>query len=254
MTLACCLSAMRGAWLTVVVGVVGCGGSGAMGMGAPDFAISSSSPSQDLGGAAGDGDDGGAVGSDGGVVAPMNGTATITGVINGYQVDPVRSVVAIVTGQSFEVYISDRADLCTVMQMGSSPKSASIFRFGSNAGAAPHTFPAGAYTYPSGSGIGSGGGTGGGMGGGTGGGGNGMGTRDAVIMSSSDGCIFDGYNQASTGSFTIAAAVAPDATEIDGSFAVTFDAVTQTGRFTGTFKAPVCPHATDVPQTPVFCE
>lgn len=67
-------------------------------------------------------------------------------------------------------------------------------------------------------------------------------------------CIFDGYNQASTGSFTIAAPVAPNATEIDGSFDITFDVITESGRFTGTFKAPVCPRATNVPEKPVYCE
>ena len=253
-----------GAWVVLVVGVAGCGGArggsdGSTGADAPDFATPSDPAPPDLAvvdaGNADDGgthaDDGGTPAGDGGVVAVPNGTATITGVINGYQVVPVRSVVAVVTGQSFEVYLSDRANLCTILQMGSSPKNASIFRLGSSAGTAPHTFPAGAYTYPSGSGSGGGMG-GGGMGGG--GGGNGMGTRDAVIMASGANCIFDGYNQASTGSFTIDAPVAPDATEIDGTFDITFDITTQMGRFTGTFKAPVCPHATNVPQTPAYCE
>lgn len=250
----------NGAWLALIVGVVGCGGAnGANGGGAGDLAMLPGFGS-DLGGDSGGGDGGGGTpGSDGGAGAPANGTATIMGVINGYQIKPVSSVVAVVTGQSFEIYISDRADLCSVMQMGASPMSASIFRIGASAGSTGHTFPAGSYTYPSGSGSGMGGGNGGGMGGGTGGGtdggtGGGMGTRDAVIMSSSGGCIFDGYDQASTGSFTLAAAVAPDATEIDGSFDITFDAVTQMGTFTGSFKAPVCPHATDVPQTPIYCE
>ncbi len=228
-------------------------------MDAPDFATAPDPTAPDLG--TDDGgivDDGGMAGSDGGVVSVPNGTATISGVINGYRVTTVRSVVAVLTGLSFEVYISDRADLCTIMQMGASPKNTSIFRVGATAGSAPHTFPAGMYTYPSGSGSGSGGGNGGGGmgGGGTGGtgGGTGMGTRDAVIMSSGDNCIFDGYNQASTGSFTITAPVPPDATEIDGTFDITFDVITQSGRFTGTFKAPVCPHATNVPETPVYCE
>jgi hypothetical protein len=244
----------------VVVGIVGCGGSragtdGPTGPDAPDFATPADPTTPDLSVVdAGNSADGGTHEGDGGVVGVANGTATITGIMNGYQVVPVRSVVAVVTGLSFEVYISDRADLCTIMQMGSSPKGTSIFRLGSSAGMAPHTFPAGAYTYPSGSGSGSGGGTGGGGMGGGGGGGAGMGTRDAVIMSSGSNCIFDGYNQASTGSFTINAPVAPDATEIDGTFDITFDAITQTGRFTGTFKAPVCPNATNVPQTPVYCE
>jgi hypothetical protein len=158
-----------------------------------------------------------------------------------------------VTGLSFNVYISDRADLCTILQMGSSPRDTSMFRLGSIAGAAPHTFPAGTYSYPSGSGSGSGGGTGGGTGGG-GTGGGGMGTRNAVIARSSSNCIFDGYDQASTGSFTLNGAVAPDDTEIDGSFDITFDAVTQVGRFTGSFRAPVCPNAKDIPYTPVYCE
>jgi hypothetical protein len=200
-------------------------------------------------------DDGGSDVADDGGVHGINGTATITGVINGYQVMPVRSVVAVVTGQSFEVYISDRANLCTIMQMGSSAKNTSIFRVGATAGAAPHTFPAGTYTYPSGPGSGGGGGNGNGGGGMGGGGGGAMGTRDAVIMSTADNCIYDGYNQASTGSFTINAPVAPDATVIDGTFDITFDVITEMGRFMGSFHAPVCPNATNIPETPtMYCE
>jgi hypothetical protein len=39
-----------------------------------------------------------------------NGTATISGSINGYTVAKPLSVVAVVTGTSFNVYIADRAD------------------------------------------------------------------------------------------------------------------------------------------------
>src|ERR1700744_5481324 len=139
----------NGALVALIVGVVGCGGSnGANGGGSGAFATPGGA--SDLGeGGGGGGGDGGVSGGDGGTTVPANGTATITGVINGYQVSPVRSVVAVVTGQSFEIYISDRDDLCSVMQMGSSPKSASIFRIGASAGATGHTFPAGSYTYPS---------------------------------------------------------------------------------------------------------
>ncbi|HEX8951254.1 MAG TPA: hypothetical protein VF945_05390 [Polyangia bacterium] len=246
--------------LALIVAAAGCGGSRASSDGsaqpdAPDLAMAPEPTAPDLalpgGGLDGDG---GTHDGDGGVVAVPNGTATISGDFNGYQVAPVRSVVSVVTGQSFEVYLSDRADLCTIMQMGSSPKDTSIFRIGSSAGMAGHTFPAGAYTYPSGSGSGTGGGTGGGGSGGGGGGGNGMGTRDAVIMRSGANCIFDGYNQASAGSFTIDAAVPPNATEIDGTFDITFTVGGQMATFSGTFKAPVCPHATDVPETPIYCE
>src|SRR5262249_46394895 len=156
----------------VLVVAAGCGASpdGMSGMDEPDLAIPAGPTSPDLGVRdGGRDDDGGSQGGgddDGGVAAP-NRAATISGVINGYQITNVRSVVAVVTGQSFEVYISDRADLCTIMQMGSSPKDTSIFRLGSSAGMGPHTFPAGTYTYPSGPGSGSGGGNGGGgMGGG----------------------------------------------------------------------------------------
>jgi hypothetical protein len=242
--------------LLLLVGV-GCGSahSGAGGqdpVDAPDLATPSEASSPDLG-HVDTSDDGGTVAGDGGVVV-SDGTATITGMMGGYSLDTVRSVVAVVDGQSFEIYISDRANLCSILQMGSSAKDTSIFRIGASAGMAPHTFPAGTYTYPSGAGSGAGGGTGGGgMGGGTGGG-TGMGTRDAVIMASGANCIYDGYNQASMGGFTITAPVAPDATVIDGTFDIQFDTALQTGRFMGSFHAPVCPHATNIPQTPVYCE
>lgn len=222
----------------------GCGGSRGTNPAphAPDLATPYVAPAVDMAIVASDGGDGGNHdGGDGGS-GVVNGTATISGAFNGYDVPTVRSVVSVVNGQSFEVYISDRVDLCTIMQMGSSPKNTSIFRIGSTAGMTGHTFPAGMYTFPSG-------GNGGGMGGG-----GGMGTTNAVIMRSGASCIFDGYDQASAGSFTIGAAVAPTATEIDGSFDITFTVGAQMATFNGTFKAPVCPNATNVPQTPVYCE
>ena len=192
-----------------------------------------------------------------------NGTATITGSINGYTVTTPKSVVAVVSGTSFNVYIGDRADLCSVLQKGASPSATTFLTFGSAAGMGPHTFPAGAYTYPSGagSGGGTGGGTGGGMGGGgngggggTGGGGAGMGTRTALIATSDPSCGLTGYNQASTGSFTLKAPVDTTAKTIDGSFDITFDVTTQKGTFTGTFSAAVCPNAKDIPLNAVACD
>jgi hypothetical protein len=188
---------------------------------------------------------------------PITGTATLSGSMNGYTVGTIRSVFAVVTGTSFHVYISDRADACKILQAGATPRSSSLFRIGSVAGAGPHTFPLGAYTFPSGGGSGTGGGTGGGgMGGGTGGGGGtGMGTRDAVIAAADASCQLTGYNQAASGSFTIKAPVDPaTTTSIDGSFDITFSVGAQMGELKGTFTAPVCPNAKDVPFSPVACQ
>ena len=45
----------------------------------------------------------------------INGCAEIRGQMNGYYVGTVRSVFAVVTDSSFNVYISDRPDLCSVL-------------------------------------------------------------------------------------------------------------------------------------------
>ena len=247
---------MRFVSLAVALVLVGCGGS---------MSPTGNGNTPATGDPGGGGANGGGTGNDGGGATPgdrggpatvPNGTATITGTINGYTVANVKSVVAVVTGSSFNVYIADRADLCSVLQKGVSPSNTTFLAFGSTAGAAPHTFPAGAYTYPSGSGSGggTGGGMGGGTGGGTGGGGNGMGTRSALIATSDANCGLTGYNQASTGSFTLTAPVDTTAKTIDGSFDITFDVVTQTGEFKGTFSAAVCPNATDIPLNAVGCD
>jgi hypothetical protein len=210
-------------------------------------------------GGGGTGGTAGGGGGGGGTTAVPNGTATIAGTINGYTVATPKSVVAVVTGTSFNVYIADRADLCTVLQAGASPKGTTFLAFGATAGMGPHTFPLGSYTYPSGSGSGggTGGGTGGGMGGGgagSGGTGGGMGTREALIATSDANCALTGYNQASTGSFTTKAAVDATAKTIDGTFDITFDVTTQKGTFTGTFSAAVCPNAKDIPLSAVACD
>ena len=79
------------------------------------------------GGSGGGGGTGGAGGGGGGGTTTVpNGTAMITGSINGYTVATPKSVVAVVTGTSFNVYISDRADLCTILQAGSSAKDITL--------------------------------------------------------------------------------------------------------------------------------
>jgi len=259
---------MRILSLAFALGLVGCGGSmpstggngttggggtgGSGGGGATDLP----DMSEGGGGTGGGGGGGDASGDMGGPTTVPNGTATISGTINGYTVATPKSVVAVVTGTSFNVYIADRADLCAVLQKGASPSSTTFLAFGSTAGSGPHTFPAGSYTYPSGSGSGggTGGGSGGGTGGGTGGGGNGMGTRSALIATSDANCGLTGYNQASTGSFTTKAPVDATAKTIDGTFDITFDVTTQMGTFTGTFSAAVCPNATDIPLSAVACD
>ncbi len=196
---------------------------------------------------------------DGGTTAVPNGTATISGTINGYTVAAPKSVVAVVTGTSFNVYIADRADLCAVLQTGASPSGTTFLAFGAAAGMGPHTFPAGSYTYPSGSG--SGGGNGGGRAAATAVApaadrrhGDGTGTHGALIATSDANCGLTGYNQASTGSFTTTAPVDTTAKTIDGTFDITFDVTTQKGTFTGTFSAAVCPNATDIPLSAVACD
>ncbi|MDB4967037.1 MAG: hypothetical protein JWN44_2726 [Myxococcales bacterium] len=178
-----------------------------------------------------------------------NGSGTITGAINGYTVTTPRSVVSVVTPTSFSVYISDRADLCAILQAGGSAKSSSFLRFGAVAGAAK-VWPAAAYTYPS-----SGGGTGGGTGGGGGGGGAGTGMHNALIATADANCTLTGYTQASAGNFTTSGAVDPaSATTVDGTFDITFSVGAQSGQFKGTFKAPVCPGAKEIPLNTTNCK
>jgi hypothetical protein len=81
-----------------------------------------------------------------------------------------------------------------------------------------------------------------------------MGTRTALIATSDATCGLTGYNQASTGSFTIKAPVDTTAKTVDGSFDITFDVTTQKGTFTGTFTATVCPNAKDIPISAVACD
>src|SRR5437588_254044 len=81
----------------------------------------------------GDTGGGGGGGGGGGVTVP-NGTGTITGTMNGYTVATPRSVISVVTASSVSVYLSDRADLCTILQAGGTPKTSTFFRFGVSAG------------------------------------------------------------------------------------------------------------------------
>jgi hypothetical protein len=63
-----------------------------------------------------------------------------------------------------------------------------------------------------------------------------------------------GYNQATTGNFTIKAPVDANAKVVEGTFDITFEVGAQKGEFTGSFSAPICPNATDMPLQPMYCE
>lgn len=243
-----------------------------------------------LGAAPGAGSPGGSGGSGAGV-ADMGGggaatgtgigSGTLTGVMNGFTVAPIRTVFAVVNGSSFNVYLSDRADACAVLQAGATPKNGSFLRLGSSAGATPHTFPAGSYSFTpaattaSGSGgtggSGGSGGFGGRFGGGFGGGGfggggnnnpdggagngNGNGMPSAVIASADGTCALSGYDQTTAGGFTLHAPVdTSKPTTIEGTFDITFANMAVTGELKGTFSAPVCPNAKDIPLVPVACQ
>jgi hypothetical protein len=181
---------------------------------------------------------------------PVNGSGMLNGSVGVHSVPTVKSVFAVVNTTSFSIYLSDRDDLCKVLQDQSSPKETRFLRFGSTSGM-PKTFASGSYTYPSGGG---GGGGGGGGSGGGGGAGDGMGTRHALIATTSANCAVAGYTQASAGSFTIDAAVDTTTSSVGGTFDITFTAGTITGTTKGSFTAPVCKGATEIPLTPVYCE
>jgi hypothetical protein len=179
-------------------------------------------------------------------------SAHIRGSINGYGVDVARSVFAVVDDTHFSIYISDRDDLCTVLQKGASPRNKSFFRIGSVADA-PQTFPIGGYAYPSGPGSG----TGHGDGSGTGEGGPtyGRGIRNAVIARTNDNCLLSGYNQAAWGDFALLSTVDASTTRIWGAFDIYFEVGVNSGEFIGDFVAPICPYATEIPFTaPAYCE
>ena len=177
----------------------------------------------------------------------ISGCATISGAMEGYSVPAVRSVIAVVGPSSFNVYIADRAGLCGILQAASSAKNTSFMRVGSVADT-PQSFPAGVYSYPSGPGSGGGKGTGpvdGGI----------MGTRNAVIARSDDNCIFEGYDQASDGSFVLDGPVDATTTQLSGTFDVIFTVGAISGEIQGSFVAPVCPNATDITFVePMYCE
>ena len=59
---------------------------------------------------------------------------------------------------------------------------------------------------------------------------------------------------ATTGNFTTTAAVDATAKTVDGTFDITFDTGLQNGEFKGTFSAAVCPNATDIPLSAIYCE
>jgi hypothetical protein len=179
------------------------------------------------------------------------GWASIQGEMNGYSVTAVRSVFAVVGGAAFAVYISDRADLCAVLQASASAHDTAFLRLGATADA-PQGFPSGVYSYPSGPGSGAGDGTGQGRGGVDGGI---TGTHHAVIARSDDRCVFEGYDQAAWGEFEIDAPVDATTTTISGRFDVTFGVGAVFGEIQGQFVAPVCPRATDVSfEWPLVCE
>jgi len=245
-----------------------------------------------LGAVPGSGSGGGGVGGSGGV-ADMGGggaatgtgigSGTLTGVMNGFTVAPVRTVFAVFNGSSFNVYLSDRADACAVLQAGATPKNGSFLRLGSSSGTTPHTFPAGSYSFAAvtvasgGAGTGGsagsgggGGGFGGRFGGGFGGGGfggggnnpdggtgngNAEGMPSAVIASADGSCALSGYDQTTAGNFTIKAPVdTSKPATIEGTFDITFANMAVTGELKGTFSAPVCPNAKDIPLVPVACQ
>ncbi|HEY2746887.1 MAG TPA: hypothetical protein VGL86_19825 [Polyangia bacterium] len=177
----------------------------------------------------------------------ISGCADISGQMNGYYVPTVRSAFAVITPTSFNVYIADRADLCSILQTGSSTKDTSFMRVGSTADA-PQGFPAGSYGFPSGAGSGNG------MGGGPVDAGV-MGTRNAVIARSGDDCLFAGYDQAAYGGFVVDQPIDANSTVVTGNFDVTFEAGALDGEIQGSFVAPVCPNAVDLTfLAPSYCE
>jgi hypothetical protein len=81
-----------------------------------------------------------------------------------------------------------------------------------------------------------------------------MGTRDALIANTNSNCMIAGYNQASAGQFTTTGSVDTTTTSIAGTFDITFTAGTISGDLKGDFTAPVCPKATEIPLTAIYCE
>jgi hypothetical protein len=81
-----------------------------------------------------------------------------------------------------------------------------------------------------------------------------MGTRNALIATTNDNCMIGGYDQASAGAFTLTNSVDANTQSIDGTFNITFTAGAVSGTLQGSFTAPVCPGATDMPLTAVYCE